>query len=140
MKGEHSIEEASYVVGISNVGNHKYCFKLIAKGSGGSELVMDAGGSSQRMKWIMAIDSFILMVKAQAVKAPESLSPQFDGKSTRKISRGSSLYFEPSNLAENFRSETQKKMIDSIENMIHSWLENSKEAYAACVTRGIESY
>jgi phosphatidylethanolamine-binding protein (PEBP) family uncharacterized protein len=66
LKGEHHITAQSSVISAAVDGPHKYCFKLLAKGTKNSEeLIMDADAPNVRLKWIMAIESHILELKQQ---------------------------------------------------------------------------
>lgn len=74
LKGEHVLAVNSQIFSIPSEGSHNFCFKLLARGSGGAELIMSAENTNQRMKWIMAVESLVLDLKNSAEEELERLS------------------------------------------------------------------
>lgn len=60
LKGQHILSASSQVFGLPAEGSHKFCFKLLAKGS---DIVMDAEAANVRMKWILAIESMVMDIR-----------------------------------------------------------------------------
>jgi hypothetical protein len=69
-KADHLITANSLVFGISNTGGQKNCFKLVSATATGNEkeLIIYADAPNSKMKWIYAIESFIMESKQAAEK------------------------------------------------------------------------
>lgn len=136
LKGEHVITADSAVVGVPSMGSHKFCFKLLAKGTGGSDLIMDTGAPNVRIKWITTIDDFIRMLKSQHVGTSSTSGVR------RNISRGGSIYYESAAAAEvesngsSPRKNREQRILYEVESMIQALLDDSEEHYMECVTNG----
>ena len=183
VKGEHVLSASSQVFGIPNDGTHKYCFKLIARGTKASgkksnpmstkisvgifhsppnnttlslpqysitlslayihsvsppfytveELIMDAEAAHLRMKWIMAIESFVIDLKpsGSSLHDPNSLEGLEGGGGGEDDEDGMLSALSTQKL-----TPTEKEIMACVHSFVDAWMRDKEEAFISATTEG----
>ncbi len=134
-KGEHFITANTLIFGIPNTGGHHNCFKLICGTASGTEkeIIFYSDAPNIKMKWIYAIESFIMEAKnimernklsktsfAKLVRKPKPESDELSQANDEKIIQGLDL--------------KSKKLIGIVERFLKAWIEGDNATFAQSVT------
>ncbi len=135
MKGEQVITDKALIFGVSNIGGHKNCFKLVSNTTAGNEkeLIMYADAPNLKMKWIYAIESFIMEAK-QAAEKQRILTPSL--RVVRPVLPEEELLPMDDEAVTKALEMKAKSMITMVEKFVKAWMEGDELGYSSTVTAG----
>jgi hypothetical protein len=146
LKGEHIITENTLIFGLDNIGGYRNCFKLVGLTSSGveKELIMYADAPNIKMKWMYAIESYIMESKQLAERT--RLSKQAAKRSSRNVNpdmlsrtfAGFGAIAKELNGNEEAASKAldskAKAMITIAEKFIRAWMEGDDQSFSSTLT------
>lgn len=140
MKGEYIINESTLIFGVPNVSGYKNCFKIAGQGTTGAEkeMVMASDAPNIKMKWIYAVESFIMEIKQSSdrMKYLANFAPHAEnGHSNGSIAGQGDE--EAQTLA---LEQKAKSMIAMVEKFLKAWMEGDMSTYSATVSASKSFY
>ena len=136
LKGEYIINENTLIFGVPNVSGYKNCFKIAGQGATGGEkeMVMASDAPNIKMKWIYAVESFIMEIK-QSSDRMKYLAKFAHSDSNGNGESNGSMVAQGDDEAQTLALEQKaKSMIAMVEKFLRAWMEGDMTAYSATVS------
>ena len=142
LKGEYIINENTLIFGVPNVSGYKNCFKIAGQGvtGGDKEMVMASDAPNIKMKWIYAVESFIMEIK-QSSDRMKYLAKFATHSDTSNGETNGNLSAQGDEEAQTRVLEQKaKSMIAMVEKFLKAWMEGDMSAYSATVSASKSVY
>lgn len=140
LKGEYIINETTLIFGVPNVGGYKNCFKIAGQGATGSEkeMVMASDAPNVKMKWIYAVESFIMEIKQSSDRMKHLAQFHGAGNGAHEASNGTVTGADEEAQTQALEQKA-KSMITMVEKFIKAWMDGDMSVYSSTVSASMYS-